>query len=169
MKTPLSLICALSKNHVIGVKNDLPWHIPQDLNHFKTLTKEKPIIMGRLTYESILSRRDGKPLSHRPHYVISGRDLGQLPDAVYGCSDLNSAIQKAQADYPNTETMIIGGASIYRQSVPLVDTMYLTIIDKEIEGDAFFPEFNRNDWIESAREDFKDEPISFSFITFSRK
>jgi dihydrofolate reductase len=159
----------LSRNHVIGIRNDLPWYIPQDLNHFKTLTKGKPIIMGRLTYQSILDRRDGKPLPHRHHYVISRNDLGPLPDNVFACKDLQSAINKARADFPNDEVMIIGGASIYEQSVPLVDRMYLTIIDRDIEGDAFFPKFNPADWIESDRENFIGEEIPFSFITFSRK
>lgn len=158
----------MARNHVIGIKNDLPWHLPQDLEHFKNLTKGKPIIMGRLTYQSILDRRNGKPLPHRPHYVVSRQDLGTLPDTVKVLGDLQSAIHEARQDYPDSEIMIIGGASIYEQSVPFVDRMYLTMIDQQIEGDAFFPAWNDAEWTESERENFTD-PVPFSFITLDRK
>jgi dihydrofolate reductase len=167
MTNTLSLICAMARNNVIGIKNDLPWHIPQDLEHFKNLTKGKPIIMGRLTYESILARRNGKPLPHRPHYVVSRSDLGALPEGVKGAKDLQAAIDMARSDYPDSEIMIIGGASIYEQSVSLVDKMYLTIIETEIEGDAFFPQWNSSEWAETQSESFT-EPISFKFITLER-
>jgi len=168
MTKQLSLICAMSRNHVIGIKNDLPWHLPQDLEHFKNLTKGKPIIMGRLTYQSILARRNGKPLPHRPHYVVSRQDLGALPDGVQVLKSLTDAIDTARQDYPDMEIMIIGGASIYEQSVPLVDRMYLTMIDTDIDGDAFFPRFDTADWREAEAEAFTD-PIPFRFITFERK
>lgn len=157
----------MARNHVIGIKNDLPWHIPQDLEHFKNLTKGKPIIMGRLTYDSILARRNGKPLPHRQHYVVSRRDLGVLPDGVKSFTELQQAVDQAKADHPESEIMIIGGASIYEQSVPLVDRMYLTIIDKDIEGDAFFPQWINSDWVETESEVFS-EPVSFKFMTLDR-
>lgn len=158
----------MSRNHVIGLKNDLPWHLPQDLEHFKNLTKVKPIIMGRLTYQSILMRRNGKPLPHRPHYVVSRQNLGTLPDGVVVLNDLQTAIDTARADFPESEIMIIGGASIYEQSVELVDTMYLTVIDKDIEGDAFFPTWNNAAWAEGESESFAD-PVPFRFVTYTRK
>lgn len=167
MKHKLSLICAMSQNHVIGINNDLPWHLPQDLEHFKNLTKGKPIIMGRLTYESILGRRNGKPLPDRPHYVVSRQGLEDLPNGVKSCTDLQSAISKARQDYPNTEVMIIGGASIYEQSVPIVDRMYLTIIKTNIEGDAFFPKYRQSDWRAVEVENFVT-PMEFKFITLDR-
>lgn len=157
----------MARNHVIGVKNDLPWHLPQDLEHFKNLTKGKPIIMGRLTYESILFRRNGKPLPHRPHYVVSRQNLGELPEGVKAVTDLQSAIDVARTDYPESEIMIIGGASIYEQSVSLVDTMYLTIIDSDIDGDAFFPKWNTSEWAETQSDAFS-EPMAFKFITLER-
>jgi dihydrofolate reductase len=160
MTKQLSLICAMSRNHVIGIKNDL--------EHFKNLTKGKPIIMGRLTYQSILARRKGKPLPHRPHYVVSSQDLGALPDGVQVLKSLTDAIDTARQDYPDMDIMIIGGASIYEQSVPLVDKMYLTMIDTDIDGDAFFPRFDTADWREAGVEAFTD-PIPFRFITFERK
>ncbi|HAJ90684.1 MAG TPA: hypothetical protein DCM27_06720 [Rhodospirillaceae bacterium] len=168
MTNKLSLICAMSRNHVIGIKNDLPWHLPQDLEHFKNLTKDKPVIMGRLTYDSILARRNGKPLPHRPHYVVSRRDLSPLPPAVTAYTNLQSAIDQARAHYPQSEIMIIGGASIYEQSVPLVDRMYLTIIDAEIEGDAHFPAWDSAQWVETASENIVG-PVAFRFVTLERQ
>lgn len=158
----------MANQNVIGIKNDLPWHLPQDLEHFKNLTKGKPIIMGRLTYDSILSRRNGKPLPHRPHYVVSRKDLGVLPEGVKVLTDLQSAIDTARADYPDSEIMIIGGASIYEQSVSIVDRMYLTLIDKDIDGDAFFPKWDASEWDETSSEAFT-EPMAFKFLTLERK
>lgn len=158
----------MSRNHVIGIRNDLPWHIPQDLEHFKNLTRSKPIIMGRLTYESILARRNGKPLPQRPHYVVSGKAPDHsLPDRVKFLTDITSAIDEAGKDYPDAEIFIIGGASIYAQSLPLVSRMYLTIIDQNIEGDAFFPDWNPSEWQQTEVEMFT-EPTPFQFITLDK-
>jgi len=167
MSKKLSLICAMSQNHVIGIKNDLPWHLPQDLEHFKNLTKGKPIIMGRLTYQSILDRRNGKPLPHRPHYVVTRQNLGELPDGVVSCPDLEKAIEQAHQDHPESEVMIIGGASIYEQSISLVDRMYLTVIKSDVEGDAFFPHYNQSEWFESDVELY-ETPVSFKFLKLDK-
>lgn len=169
MTNKLSLICAFANQRVIGRGNDLPWDIPQDLEYFRNTTKAKPVIMGRLTYDSILMRRNGKPLPGRPHYVVTSKDLQNLPDGVCTCPDLQTAIDKAKADFPNTEIFIIGGASIYQQSINLVDRMYLTIIDLDIEGgDAFFPEFDESDWVEISNTPV-GEPVPFRFVTYDRK
>lgn len=169
MTYKLSLICALAKNNVIGRGNDLPWHLPQDLEYFKNLTKGHPIIMGRLTYDSILMRRNGKPLPHRPHYVVTSQNLTNLPETVSVYPDLQSAIDKAKADFPTTEIFIIGGASIYKQSITVVDRMYLTIIDMDVDGgDAFFPEFNPADWLETKSPQIPD-PVPFTFVTYDRR
>jgi dihydrofolate reductase len=169
MSDHISLICALSQNHAIGLHNDLPWHIPQDLEHFKTLTKGKPIIMGRLTYESILARRSGKPLPGRPHYVISTRAISPLPESVHSCTSLDDAILQAKSEYPDSEIMIIGGASVYKQAIRMVTTMYLTVIEAEIAGDAFFPEYTQSDWIESSNIPQDDGNCRFRFITLKRR
>lgn len=169
MTNRISLICAFANNHVIGRGNDLPWDIPEDLEFFRNTTKGKPIIMGRLTYDSILMRRNGKILPGRPHYVVTGQNLENLPEAVSTYSDLQLAINKAKTDFPDTEIFIIGGASIYRQAIDLVDRMYLTIINLDIDGgDAFFPDFNPLDWIETTRRDIIAQPVSFQFVTFDR-
>ncbi len=168
-KQPLSLICAFARNRVIGKGNDLPWHIPNDLKHFRDTTREKPVIMGRLTYDSIISR-NGKPLPNRTHYIVTRQNLDNLPNGVFACPSLPSAIDSARADNPDKEIFIIGGANIYAQSIALVDKMFLTTIDMDIEGgDAFFPDYNQNDWIETARQDFKDETPPYSFLTLIRK
>ena len=165
----VSLICALARNHAIGVKNGLPWHIPKDFEHFKALTLGKPVVMGRLTYDSILAIRKGKPLPNRPHYVISRSPLDNLPESVTHAPSLETAISAARADYPDAEIMIIGGASIYQQAIPLVEKMYLTWIDRDIEGDAFFPHFPITEWSESDHQDFPDDPIPFRFVTYTRR
>jgi len=165
----ISLICAFANNRVIGRGNDLPWDIPKDLEYFRETTRGKPVVMGRLTYESILTRI-GKPLPKRPHYVVSGHHLGNLPEGVFGFQSLSTAIQTAKLDYPEQEIFIIGGAKVYTQAVPIVDRMYLTKIELDVEGgDAFFPEYNPSEWEEVHREDFLSEPIPFSFLTYDRK
>ena len=166
----LSLICAFAHNRVIGRGNDLPWDVPKDLEHFRDKTKGCPVIMGRLTYESILARRNGKPLPGRPHYVVSTQHLQNLPEGVSAYTNLQSAIDKAKADYPTSEIFIIGGAQIYKQSIEVVDRMYLTEIHLDVEGgDAFFPDFKKSDWVEISREDHPDETPPFTFLTYDRK
>ncbi len=166
----LSLICAMAHGNVIGKGNDLPWNIPNDLEHFRTLTKGKPVVMGRLTYESILMRRNGKPLPGRPHYVVTRRGLSDGLNGIFMCANLISAIDRAMVDHPQDEIFIIGGASIYKQSIPLVQKMYLTFIDMDIEGgDAFFPDYNPADWVETQRDNHPFEPIPYQFVTLERK
>lgn len=166
----LSLICAFANHRVIGRGNDLPWDVPRDLEHFRETTRGKPVIMGRLTYDSILMRRNGKPLPGRPHYVVTSQNLQTLPEGVSIYSSLHGAIEQAQADYPDEEIFIIGGAKIYAQSVALVDKMYLTEIELDVVGgDAFFPEFNANEWKETKRQDFIAETPPFHFVTLERR
>ncbi len=124
--------------------------------------------MGRLTYDSILAIRKGKPLPSRPHYVISRAPLDTLPESVTYAPSLERAISAARTDYPDAEIMIIGGASIYQQAIPLVETMYLTWVDRDVEGDAFFPSFTPAEWIEHEDQRFPDDPIPFRFVTYRR-
>ncbi|MBL8639288.1 MAG: dihydrofolate reductase [Alphaproteobacteria bacterium] len=145
---PLSLIVAMAHNRVIGRGNDLPWYLPEDLKFFKSMTKNKPVIMGRKTFESIVARL-GHPLPHRPHYVISKSCDPTGRGSYEGVSwyqTLESAIGQAKSDHPDLELMIIGGASIYDQAIKLVDRMYITMIDQDVEGDAYFPDFAVADW-----------------------
>lgn len=164
----LSLIVAMARNRVIGRGNDLPWHIPEDLKRFKAMTLGKPVIMGRKTFDSIVGRL-GKPLSGRPHYVVTRGGMSAAWEGVTTCPDLPAAINAAQRVHPEQEIVIIGGASIYEQALPLVDTMYLTIIDSDIEGDAHFPAFNSKEWEEVVHESFSEASTPFETLTLARK
>jgi len=167
MTGKLSLIVAMDENRVIGRGNDLPWHISEDLKHFKALTTGKPVIMGRKTFDSILSRI-GKPLPNRPNYIISRNPLDR--DDIIPCTSLDDAIEKARSDNPDQEIMIIGGASIYEQAAPLVERIYLTQVHAIIEGaDAWFPAWNKADWQEMEKTSSSDENWSYSFITLEKE
>ncbi|OGT27092.1 MAG: dihydrofolate reductase [Gammaproteobacteria bacterium RIFCSPLOWO2_02_FULL_42_14] len=133
----LSLIAAVSSNRVIGNNNRLPWHLPADLKHFKNLTLGKPVIMGRKTFDSI-----GKPLPNRRNIVIS-RDKNLV---IAGCEIFYSIDSALQAVSSEPEVMIIGGANLYAQTIARADQLYLTIIDAKIDGDAFFPAWDKNQW-----------------------
>lgn len=164
IQAPLSLIVAMAANHVIGADNDLPWHLPADLQHFKSITMGKPVIMGRKTFQSITDRI-GRPLPGRPNIVISSSFSYPGIDVF---PDLETAISEARFEHPNTELMIIGGASIYEQAISLVDRMYLTVIHRDYKGDAKFPEFDKAEWIETEKDTREGDP-AYSFITYDRK
>ncbi|WP_415882751.1 type 3 dihydrofolate reductase [Neptuniibacter sp. QD72_48] len=164
----LAIIVAQAKNRVIGVNNKLPWHLPEDLRYFKQVTMGKPIIMGRNTYESI-----GRPLPGRTNIVIS-RQESYAPQGVKVVSSLEAAIDMAESVAMidgASEAMVIGGGQIYAQALEKADRLYLTEVDAEIEGDAWFPEFARENWKEVGREDFSAEgpnPYNYSFIVLDK-
>ncbi|TQV89123.1 type 3 dihydrofolate reductase [Aliikangiella coralliicola] len=131
-KPVISLVCAMAKNRVIGKDNQMPWHLPADLKHFKSVTLGKPIVMGRKTYESI-----GRPLPGRRNIVISRNSDYQ----VEGC-DTATSLESALALLEGVEeVMVIGGGRIYSQALAMADKLFLTFIDLDIEGDTHFPEF----------------------------
>lgn len=150
----------MADNRVIGRGNALPWKISEDLKFFKKITMGKPILMGRKTYQSI-----GRPLPGRSNIVIS-RDPDFTADGIKTAPSLKAAIDVAKAENPD-EIMIIGGAQIYALALPEADRIYLTEVHDNIDGDAWFPKFNRAEWRESAREDFMGNP-AFSFVTLDR-
>lgn len=167
MTSRISLIVAMDKNRAIGRGNDLPWHIPEDLKHFKALTTGKPVIMGRKTFDSILARI-GKPLPNRPNYIISRTPANH--EEVTFCPSLKAAIEKAHTDHPEEEVMIVGGASIYEQAVTRVSRIYLTEVHTKIEdADAWFPAFDRAKWIVSEKRDSAYEDWTYSFITLDKR
>ncbi len=160
----ISAIVAMSENRVIGDHNHLPWHLPADLKHFKTLTKGHPILMGRKTFESI-----GRPLPNRTNIVITSNPTFKAPGCIVVTS-IDEAIQHALSNN-NEEIFIIGGANVFQQSMPYVSRIYLTIVHEEFEGDAFFPEINMNEWneMESITHAADDEnDYSYSFLTLER-
>ena len=162
-KCKISIIVAIGNNRVIGINNKLPWNLPADMEHFRQLTAGKPVIMGQKTFESI-----GKPLPDRTNIILS-RDNNFKPQ---GCIVVHSIKEALNAANGAEEVMIAGGVSIYSQFLPLADRMYLTLIEGNFEGDAYFPEFNRDDWNEVERienEPDKDNPYKYTFITLERK
>ena len=145
----------MAKNHVIGVDNRLPWHLPDDLKHFKHLTLNKAIIMGRKTWESLPGL-----LPNRRHIVIS-----RNPDyVVQGAETVNSLEQAIELVGPDEPAFIVGGGNVYQQAIKLADKMYLTIVDSDIEGDAFFPNWDESLWHEVNRVlHLADEKHSYDF------
>lgn len=167
----ISIIFAMDANRTIGNNGNLPWHLPSDLQRFRSLTAERPIIMGRKTFESILAR-NGKPLPGRPNIVVTraadtwNGKLADHPDMYHDCffvSSLHDGIRLAQSD---SEIFVIGGAEIYAQALPLAERMYFTQVGGTFDGDTKFPLFNKHDW-----ETVHDEtvltdncPYAFSYM-----
>lgn len=132
----ISFIAAISINRVIGRDNKIPWHLSEDLKRFKNLTLGHPVIMGRKTFESI-----GRPLPKRINIVIT-RDESYSPEGVEVTHSIEEAIELAKQKEGSEEIFIIGGGQIYSQSMHLADKLYLTIVDQEVEGDVFFPDYS---------------------------
>jgi len=139
----IAMIAAMARNRVIGRDNKLPWHLPEDLKYFRAVTWGKPIIMGRKTFESL-----GRPLPGRTNIVVSGQAGLSLPGTTL-VSSIEAALSAAssQAILDNVdEIMVIGGDRIYGQLLPHAERLYLTLVDAEPEGDAWFPEFDDELW-----------------------
>lgn len=164
----LAIIVAAAKNGVIGNNNQLPWHLPQDLKYFKSVTLGKPVIMGRKTYESI-----GRPLPGRTNIVVT-RSSDWQADGVVVVNSLEQALSEAHrviesSALPATEAMVIGGAEIYRSALPLVDRIYLTRVDVDVDGDAFFPVLPEADWqLVSAVAGDEQATLAHQFLTYER-
>ena len=138
----ISLIVALDRNHLIGSKNRLPWFYKEDLEYFKQTTMGHDLLMGRLTFESILSYK-GLPLPNRHHYVLT-------KTKKYPFKEVTSLLdgQAFVRQYPKDEELfIIGGRSLYDQFLPAVDRLYITHIDREFEGDCYFPPLDFSEWL----------------------
>ena len=163
MNSPrVSLIAALAKNRVIGIENRLPWRLPEDLAHFKALTLGHPIVMGRKTFESL-----GRPLPGRRNIVIT-RNPDYRPPGCETAPSIPAAIDLCEEAQ---EIFFIGGAELYKQVLPLVDRMYLTEVQIEAQGDAWFPEFDRGLFAEISREFHmgeKGDVLSFDFVVYER-
>jgi dihydrofolate reductase len=156
----IAAIVAMSENRVIGHDNHLPWYLPADLKHFKTLTTGHPILMGRKTYESI-----GRPLPNRTNIIITGNSAFKAPGCVI-IHSMDEAIEYAISS-GNDTIFIIGGANVYQQCLPYVSRIHLTVVHHTFVGDAFFPEINLNEWKEITSDTHKaDENNEYSY-TFS--
>lgn len=167
----IALIVAMTRNRVIGKDNKMPWHLPEDLKYFKRVTLNKPVVMGRNTFESI-----GKPLPQRTNIIVSRNAdykvagaivVPSVEQALQMVADLYQTIEAPE----DSEVMIIGGAQIYAQTLPLAQRLYLTEIEAEIDGDASFPAFDRSGWQETAREEHPatpDNPYPYNFLVLDR-
>ncbi len=158
----LSAIVAITENRVIGRNNRLPWRLPADLCHFKKLTLGKPILMGRKTYESI-----GRVLPGRRNLILTRNSAYQVPGAEVVFS-LEEAVSGLKAD---EELMLIGGAELFREFLPRVQKVYLTLVRAELEGDSYFPELSAAEWREVSREDHgadAENEYDYSFTVWER-
>lgn len=161
MKPVLTLVVAMARGRVIGTDNAMPWHLPEDLKHFKAVTLGKPIIMGRKTWDSI-----GRPLPGRRNIVVTRNEAWQADGAEVAHS-LEEALGLV-ADC--AEACVIGGAELYRQALPLADRLSLTEIDLEVAGDAFFPAWDDGIWQESVREAHRrDDGLAWCYRTLTRR
>lgn len=154
----ISLIAAMAHNRTIGKNNTMPWHLPADLKHFKQMTVNKPIIMGRRTFESI-----GKALPMRKNIIITTQQ-DFVADNCIIVHNLNDAILAA-GDVD--EIMIIGGGKLYQEAIHLAQRLYLTFIDLEVTGDTFFPAWNEHEWQEVSREAHQKDaqnPYDYQFV-----
>lgn len=158
----ISMIAAMAENNVIGRENQLPWHLPNDLRHFKSLTMGKPVLMGRKTFDSI-----GRALPMRRNCVISRNAQLIVPD----CEIFTSFAQALSALVNEPEVMVIGGQSLYEQALPMAHRLYLTLINDQLQGDVFFPQWCPQEW-ETLSQCYheKDEhhSHSYTFITMRR-
>ena len=159
----LSIIAAMALNRAIGIRNTLPWRLPEDLKRLKALTMEHHIVMGRKTYDSI-----GKPLPGRDTVIVTRN----MDYAVPGCIAVNSLDAALTVSLGDAEVFFLGGANLYRQVLPIAHRIYLTEIQRVFDGDAFFPEFDKSEWVETVREPHRtEEPNSFEyhFVIYDRK
>ncbi len=167
MSLPLCLIAALAENRVIGCDNQLPWHLPADLKHFKALTLGKPIIMGRKTWDSL-----GRPLPGRLNLVVSRQANLQVAGAEVFAS-LEQALARAgqwAAEQGVDELMLIGGAQLYEQGLAQAERLYLTRVALSPPGDAWFPDFPEQDWqlLDSDQHPASEQSPAYCFETWQR-
>lgn len=159
----INIVVAKASNNVIGAKNDLIWHLPNDLKHFKSLTSGHPIIMGRKTFESL-----GRPLPNRTNIVVT-RDQNWNAEDIEIASSLQKAIEAAKKI--DDDIYIIGGGNIYKQAIEFTDVLYITEVHHEFDGDTYFPEIDSDEWEEVEREDFKKDEkhlYAYSFVTYKK-
>jgi dihydrofolate reductase len=141
------LVAAVADNGVIGADGDIPWRIPEDMKHFREVTSGHPVVMGRLTFESI-----GRPLPNRANIVVT-RNPGWSAEGVTVVASLEDALAAASAVSGGAgDVMVIGGAQIYEAAMGAADVQVLTEVHQRPEGDTFYPAFDRSEWVETRRE-----------------
>ncbi len=158
----ITLVAAMAHNRVIAYQGQMPWHMPADLKHFKNVTLNKPVIMGRKTFQSL-----GKPLPQRRNIIIT-RDQTYQAQAIEVVHSLDQALQLAK-DSP--EVIIGGGSEIYQLALPIATDLILTFIDADVPGDTFFPKWNEANWKMVDKQIFpadKYNPHAYQFVYFTR-
>lgn len=162
----ISIIVAKGKNNVIGKDNDLPWHLPGDLRHFKKTTTGHHLIMGRKTFESL-----GRPLPNRTSIVLTRNRKYTVPDGHYVVHDLPTALEICRWKGLG-QVYVLGGAEVFKMALPYTDELIITEVDASPKGDTFFPAVEDSEWIAVSHEDFpKDEKneYGYSFVTYKKK
>ncbi len=152
----ISIIAAVAKNGVIGKNNLLPWHLPRELQLFRTITAGKPVIIGRRTFESLPNILEGRRLFVLSHQLTAGSDT------IHFVSSIAAALREA-AKF-GQEIMVAGGELVYQQFLPLADQLYISHIHQEYEGDAFFPRVTRQQWTPALATHYDN----FSFVTYKK-
>jgi len=163
----ISLIAAVSRNHVIGKNNDLPWHLPDDMKYFMQTTKEHYVIMGRKNYESIPEKF--RPLPNRTNIVVTRTKDFNAPNCLVVNSTEEGLALAKQAN--QDEIFIIGGSEIYALGLPMAERLYLTEIDAIIDGDTYFPEINKGEWREVSRKHHEADnrhAYAFDFVIYEK-
>jgi dihydrofolate reductase len=161
-QSTFAVIAAVAKNGTIGIENRLPWRLPEDLKRFRALTIGHAVVMGRRTWESL-----PRALPDRQNIVVT-RSSGYRAEGVETASSLPDALAKAALPPP---VFCIGGSALYRDALPLADTMYITEIDRAFAGDVTFPHWPRERWREVARERHRSadaDPFDYAFVTYRR-
>jgi len=159
------MISAVAENRVIGNKNSLPWHLPADFKYFKEKTLGKTIVLGLNTFKSI----GEKPLPDRKHIILNNDPNYKVPENCFLAKSIDEVLEMVKNDQ---EVMICGGASIYKQFLPLANRLYLTYIHQEFEGDTYFPEFDTKEWKEISRQDHQPDEknkYDYSFVILEKK
>lgn len=162
----ISVIFAMGNNRVIGIENRLPWRMPADLRYFKKITLGKPVVMGRLTFESL----GCKALPGRENIVISSQQTYHAPGCVVA-SNLDMIFALPQIKNA-PEIMVIGGASLFAQFLPLATRLYLTQIHADFPGDSYFPDFDLKDWQEISRDEHtadEKNPYPYTYLCLARR
>ena len=158
----ISLIVAMANQRVIGYKNQLPWHLPADLRYFKAITLNKPIVMGRKTYESI-----GKPLPQRTNIILTTDPTYEAP----GCQVIHTPMEAMEMVPEAEELVIIGGSHVFAAYLPFAERIYMTVIEAEVKGDTFFPELDEKAWKLVSREDHvadEGNRYGYGFLVWER-
>ena len=161
----ISIIAAVADNYAIGKSNNLPWHLPADLKHFRQLTTGHAVVMGKRTFESLPKG----PLPNRKNIVLTSIMSEGVNKGYFEADSLEDAVFLCEHE---ERVFIIGGATVYRQCIDKVDSMYITWVHDTFTADTFFPEINLDEWTEISHEDFEADslnPYAYTFSIYERK